>query len=235
MCRIPSGLSSTPNQWFPVARPVSARGALRDRHGRWERDAMDAACQETNDVVADGEVVWSWRPDAGAKWAERSADDGGKRARSPGRARISRKTIAQGMPVVCGVPVVATRVLSCCTRGYGCIEHPAFSAPSYFDEGGCFEKLGHVMPRECGLTSFTSSLRTQGPTATGWRCRTKLWPQPAQNDPPAVMGPCFSQGRRSGCCSRVQKPCAESQKKGRRGERRPPTSGKDDANPARSA
>ena len=45
------------------------RGALRDRHERWERDAMDAACHETNDVIADGEIVWSWRPDAGAKFA----------------------------------------------------------------------------------------------------------------------------------------------------------------------
>jgi hypothetical protein len=41
------------------------------------------AC-ETNALEADGEVVWSWRPDAGAKVAERSANDGGKRARSPG-------------------------------------------------------------------------------------------------------------------------------------------------------
>ena len=30
---------------------------------------MDAACQRTNDKVADGEVVWSWRPDAGVKLA----------------------------------------------------------------------------------------------------------------------------------------------------------------------
>ena len=36
---------------------------------------------------ADGEIVPSWRPDAGAKVVERSANDGGKRARSPGRAR----------------------------------------------------------------------------------------------------------------------------------------------------
>ena len=36
-----------------------------------------------------------------------SRNDGGKRARSPGRARISRKTIAQGRPDDCGVPVVA--------------------------------------------------------------------------------------------------------------------------------
>jgi len=28
---------------------------------------MDAAHHETSDVIADGEVVWSWRTDAGAK------------------------------------------------------------------------------------------------------------------------------------------------------------------------
>src|SRR3981081_1453496 len=28
---------------------------------------MDAAHHETSDVIADGEVVWSWRSDAGAK------------------------------------------------------------------------------------------------------------------------------------------------------------------------
>jgi len=41
-------------------------------------------------LQADGEVVWSWRSDAGAKFAKtlpRLASDGGKRARSPGRAR----------------------------------------------------------------------------------------------------------------------------------------------------
>src|SRR5262249_61192881 len=36
-------------------------------------------------------------------------DDGGKRARSPGRLRISRKTIAQGRPVDPPVPVVLPR------------------------------------------------------------------------------------------------------------------------------
>ena len=30
---------------------------------------MDAIDHETNDTIADGEVVWSWRPDAGAKFA----------------------------------------------------------------------------------------------------------------------------------------------------------------------
>ena len=30
---------------------------------------MDAMSQQTNDGIADGEAVWSWRPDAGAKLA----------------------------------------------------------------------------------------------------------------------------------------------------------------------
>jgi hypothetical protein len=43
----------------------------------------------TNAVVADGEAVWSWRPDAGVKFLRSKLlrDDGGKKARSPGRAR----------------------------------------------------------------------------------------------------------------------------------------------------
>src|SRR5690348_15069721 len=49
----------------------------------------------------DGEVVWSWRPDAGVKL--RGYDprgDGSKKARFPGRARRTPlKPIAQGRPV----------------------------------------------------------------------------------------------------------------------------------------
>ena len=46
--------------------------------------------RETSALEVDGKVVWSWRPDAGAKLAMMLhviANDGGKRARSPGRAR----------------------------------------------------------------------------------------------------------------------------------------------------
>jgi len=39
------------NQNHPPARPALARGALRDRHGRWARDAMDAACCQTNSMT----------------------------------------------------------------------------------------------------------------------------------------------------------------------------------------
>src|SRR5438552_9890617 len=49
--------------------------------------------------AAYGEVVWSWRRDPGV-YPPRlcGVGDGGKRGRSPGRARISRKAIARGKP-----------------------------------------------------------------------------------------------------------------------------------------
>jgi len=90
---------------------------------------MDAVRQQTSDVIADGEVVWSWRPDAGAKLRMMMRSDGGKRARSPGRPRISRKTIVQGRPVdparTCGS--AACFLLH---ADHGCDGHPAFLAPS---------------------------------------------------------------------------------------------------------
>ncbi|MDB5609104.1 MAG: hypothetical protein JWP25_6004 [Bradyrhizobium sp.] len=46
---------------------------------------MDAMRHETIDVVADGEIVWSWRPDAGAKVLERASRASGVMvAKEPG-------------------------------------------------------------------------------------------------------------------------------------------------------
>src|ERR1700704_1912571 len=42
---------------------------------------------------------------------KRTAGDGGKKARSPGRSRISRNTIVQGMPVDAVYPWLLTPVL----------------------------------------------------------------------------------------------------------------------------
>jgi len=48
-------------------------------------------------------------------------------------ADISRKAIAQGMPDRFGVPVVTNAcAFYHCARGYGCIQRPAFPAPSDF-------------------------------------------------------------------------------------------------------
>jgi hypothetical protein len=44
---------------------------------------------ETRVPEADGKIVWSWHPDAGVKFLRSKflRGDGGKKARSPGRAR----------------------------------------------------------------------------------------------------------------------------------------------------
>src|ERR1700752_3805571 len=60
---------------------------------------MDAAVSTANDPAAYGEVVWSWRRDPGATLAASfPLTTGARKAASPGRARISRKTIARGKP-----------------------------------------------------------------------------------------------------------------------------------------
>ena len=47
-----------------------------------------------------GEVVWSWRRDAGVKFLRSTLlrDDGGKKPAHRGERDISRKTIARGRP-----------------------------------------------------------------------------------------------------------------------------------------
>ena len=60
-------LDPDPKSVALCARPAAARGAFRDRHERGRQDAMDALARKTNAAHADGEAVWSWRPDAGAK------------------------------------------------------------------------------------------------------------------------------------------------------------------------
>jgi hypothetical protein len=100
--------------------------------------ASGAILARTNDAVAYGEVAWSWRSDARAKFAKtltRLADDGGNQAWSPGRSRISRKAIAQGRPDDPPVPVVLPRA-SCCTRAMGAVGTRPSLRPLMIFEGG---------------------------------------------------------------------------------------------------
>jgi hypothetical protein len=117
------------------------RGAYRDRHERgaglrWTRGAVRNSLRGRAALLADGQAVWSWRPDAGAKLAKtlaRLAGDGGKRARSPGRARSKPlKPSRRECRTIAVCPWLLTPVLSCCTGGHGCNAHPAFPAPSAF-------------------------------------------------------------------------------------------------------
>jgi hypothetical protein len=64
---------------------------------RWTR-----WCRQTSDAHADGEVVWSWRPNAGAKVAGSipRTTVTTKHGLTGESAKETVKTIAQGMPVI---------------------------------------------------------------------------------------------------------------------------------------
>src|SRR5450755_25505 len=112
---------------------------------------MDAAHHETSDVIADGEIVWSWRSDAGAKLAKTLtclADDGGNQAWSPGRSRISRNTIAQGRPDDRPHLWFLPLCFPIAQGAMGARWHPAFPAPSRSRRDMPAASLGHCMPRE---------------------------------------------------------------------------------------
>lgn len=50
----------TPTQHYKPRVPPPLRGAYRDRHGRWVRDAVDArGARDVRASIADGESVWS--------------------------------------------------------------------------------------------------------------------------------------------------------------------------------
>src|ERR1700733_12078498 len=77
-----------PNHFYIAPRSVLARGAFRDRHERWVRDAVDARSALTKALICGrrSRVVLTPR-----RWCQASRKyprgDGGKKARSPGRAR----------------------------------------------------------------------------------------------------------------------------------------------------
>jgi hypothetical protein len=88
-------ISFFPKLMFPVDVPCSSRGALRGRHERWARDAVDvselqrAIRAPANNSDADGQAAWSWHPDADAKLVttlSRRAGDGGQKARRTGES-----------------------------------------------------------------------------------------------------------------------------------------------------
>ena len=105
--------------------------------GRGRRQACFFAPDET--PTAYGEVVWSWRRDAGVKFVSKSSR--ATVANKPvhrGERGISRKTIAQGEPECFPLNLYARVRFLCASsaRDRGCSAHPAFPAPSCFSEGG---------------------------------------------------------------------------------------------------
>ena len=102
-------------------------------------------CSADDRTRAYGEVVWSWRRDAGAKLA--GSVPPMTVTTSPlhrGEHEVRRKTIAQGMsacsPLTC--MLVCAFVCATGTRDRGCSAHPAFPAPSVLKRGDEIERLG---------------------------------------------------------------------------------------------
>ncbi len=119
-----------------LRHPASMRGALRDRHERWVRDAVGASTLQrdltrTNSVDARGQVVWSRHPGADACATRRvSVVAWGQESRSPGRARSSRSNHRAGKAGRFRLHLWFCRVRFCCTRTMGASRRPVFPAPS---------------------------------------------------------------------------------------------------------
>src|SRR5258705_11294150 len=93
-----------------------------------------------------------------------------------GEREVSRKTIARGMPGRSGVTVVTMLVcLFFYTRGCGCIERPAFPAPSDFKGERFMHSSGEFTPRECGVVFEIVSTSLRGAEATK-QSILPLWP-----------------------------------------------------------
>jgi hypothetical protein len=87
---------------------------------------------------AHGQVVWSWRPGAGAKllvMLRIMRGDRGKNARPWGEHEVSRKAIAQGRPGCLGQTFGNCRLRSLLQAGHGRGQRPVFPASSAYSEG----------------------------------------------------------------------------------------------------
>ena len=110
---------------------------------------MDADVPLTNGTEADGEVVWSWRPDAGVKLVERSASDGGKQAGHRGEREVSRKTIAQGRPDASAEPVCSCAFLRTILHTRPRVQRASGIPRSLFFRGTAFvQNFGRLAPRD---------------------------------------------------------------------------------------
>jgi hypothetical protein len=135
------------------------RGAYRDRHDtrggmRWTR-----RCRKTNDTrcgrrsrVVLAPLGWCQACDGAFRIARATVT---KRSWTPGRARISRKPLAQGRPDrfrrTCGDLLVC--FFHFAREAAGAIERPAFPAPSIFRGTLVCKPRAHFTPRECEAVS----------------------------------------------------------------------------------
>jgi hypothetical protein len=135
------------------ARPSHPmRGAGRDRHERAVGCGGRDSCERRTQLVADGEVVWFWRPDAGAKFCE---DESRKAtvAKKPVTGKSTKetvKTIRAGKAGVFPLNLYARVRFLMCTFAHetaGAARTRFSLRPLLFRRAKAFANLGYHMPR----------------------------------------------------------------------------------------
>jgi hypothetical protein len=146
ICRKPPVLPKTPNQPHIRSVPCPLRGALRDRHERWVRDAVDALA--TQDERCERRTAKSCGPDAPTLASSLSGVIPAQAtvAKEPGHRgehEVTVKTIARGKPGELAEPVVTMLVCFVLfrTRGCGCGHAPGFPCAL------CFSRVLHAQTR----------------------------------------------------------------------------------------
>ncbi len=178
ICRMPSPCAVGQINTILSRIPSRQEGRTRGRHETWDGMRWTRRSRQTNDahrlrqnstgwyqaverfwrrLVADGEVVWSWRAHAGAKFRGHDdlRGDGGNKLVHRGEPEVSRKP-----------PRREGRSVSACTCGHapfaqslwregpGCSGHPAFPAPSSFRGQSPAKARAHRAPRERGRATL---------------------------------------------------------------------------------
>src|SRR3984893_16465333 len=144
---------------LPVSdRPARGRTTLQPIFDETRRMVRGPA-RPWAETVADGEVVWSWRPDAGVKsCGDASGPSGFEMYHQSARRRWRTSPVTREKPKQAvnhsrresrSDPVEPV-VHSCasCAHDRGCNRHPAFPAPSVLKEGEVDANLGRIAPRE---------------------------------------------------------------------------------------
>jgi hypothetical protein len=102
-----------------------------------------------------------------------------KKPDTPGRARSSRKTIAQGVPDVSAQPDYLCALLLFSTQGCGCGQRPAFPAPSFSRGTTKMQSSDAIALRECECSSLRGA--TCPPEPEGRRRKRRSNPDYLRN------------------------------------------------------
>jgi hypothetical protein len=150
--------------------PPRQEGRTR-RHERGAGCDGRDLCRATSGTNADDEIVWSWRPWAGAKSAgDEPAGDGDYEVTDTGEStKISVNTIARGRPDVSVEPVVNNSCASYTAHeAAGAASARSSLRPLLFEGRRFSQSLGHAVSRE-GRRASALRVERSNPKRSLWR------------------------------------------------------------------